>query len=95
MERKLTLYKLCFAEMDDQENESEALMHILTDATAEPIMLSYRFLENITDNFSKDLEIGTGGFGVVYMVSLFLNIISIFLNIRYFILWNQMPMQCK
>lgn len=55
--------------MHGLENQSETLVDILTDATAEPIMLSYKFLENITDNFSKDLEIGTGGFGVVYMVS--------------------------
>ncbi|CAN6328977.1 unnamed protein product [Urochloa humidicola] len=53
--------------MHGQENETEALERILTDASAEPIMLSYTFLESITENFSKDREIGTGGFGVVYM----------------------------
>ncbi|XP_034568828.1 uncharacterized protein [Setaria viridis] len=68
MERKFTLSnKLCFAEMHGQENENEALERILNDASAEPIMLSYRFLESITENFSRDREIGTGGFGVVYM----------------------------
>jgi hypothetical protein len=54
--------------MHGQENENEALERILNDASAEPIMLSHRFLESITENFSKDREIGTGGFGVVYMV---------------------------
>lgn len=43
--------------MHGQENENEALERILNDASAEPIMLSHRFLESIT-----------GGFGVVYMV---------------------------
>ncbi|RLM69373.1 hypothetical protein C2845_PM17G02250 [Panicum miliaceum] len=51
--------------MDDQENERENMERILNDARADPIMLSYAFLKNITNNFSE--EIGRGGFGVVYM----------------------------
>ncbi|XP_035821244.1 uncharacterized protein [Zea mays] len=50
--------------MDDQENEDQALEHILTDANAEPVMLSYAFLKSITNDFS--CVIGRGGFGVVY-----------------------------
>jgi hypothetical protein len=52
--------------MDDQENEDQALEHILTDANAEPVMLSYAFLKSITNDFS--CVIGRGGFGVVYKV---------------------------
>ncbi|KAL6595552.1 hypothetical protein ACP70R_047892 [Stipagrostis hirtigluma subsp. patula] len=53
------------AKMDDQENEHEALEHILLDMSAEPVMLSYAFLRKITNNFSQ--LIGSGGFGEVYM----------------------------
>jgi hypothetical protein len=53
----------------DQDNELEALERILIDSSVEPIMLSIAFLKFITNNFSQ--VIGIGGFGVVYMVSLF------------------------
>lgn len=66
MNRKFILGNLCFAEMDYQENEQEALERILSDAGVEPIMLSFAFLRKITNDFSQ--EIGRGGFGVVYMV---------------------------
>ncbi|KAL6658418.1 hypothetical protein ACP70R_004004 [Stipagrostis hirtigluma subsp. patula] len=54
--------------MDDQEDEQEALEHILNDSSANPIMLSYAFLNTITNKFSE--VIGGGGFGVVYMGTL-------------------------
>uniref|UniRef100_K3ZLZ7 Protein kinase domain-containing protein n=1 Tax=Setaria italica TaxID=4555 RepID=K3ZLZ7_SETIT len=54
-----------FAELDDRDNECAALERIIIDASAEPIMLLYACLKDITNNFS--VEIGRGGFGVVYM----------------------------
>lgn len=57
---------LCIAEMDDIEKELEILERILIDEHAEPTMLSYALLKKITNDFSQ--EIGSGGFGVVYMV---------------------------
>jgi gamma-glutamyltranspeptidase len=62
----MLLFLFFFAEMDDQENEHQALEHILTGTNAEPAMLSYAFLKSITDDFSS--IIGRGGFGVVYKV---------------------------
>ncbi|TVU20677.1 hypothetical protein EJB05_36896, partial [Eragrostis curvula] len=53
------------SEMDDQQNEHEALEHVLIDIDAAPIMLSYAFLRKITNDFSN--EIGRGGYGIVYM----------------------------
>jgi coatomer subunit beta' len=52
--------------MDDEASQLAALEHIMSDASAEPIKLSYGLLRSITDNFSN--EIGRGGFGVVYQV---------------------------
>lgn len=52
-------------EMDDIEKELEILERILIDEHAEPTMLSYALLKKITNDFSQ--EIGSGGFGVVYM----------------------------
>lgn len=51
--------------MADQASELEALEHILTDANAEPMKLSYALIKSITHGFFK--EIGHGGFGVVYL----------------------------
>lgn len=58
--------------MDDQDNELEALESILIDSSLEPIMLSFAFLKHITKNFSQ--VIGSGGFGLVYMVRIFFQI---------------------
>lgn len=52
--------------MVDQDNELEAMECVLNDTSVEPIMLSYAFLRNVTNNFSE--KIGSGGFGTVYMV---------------------------
>lgn len=51
--------------MDSIAIELEALEQVFSDASAEPLKLSYGLLDFITDNFSN--EIGRGGFGVVYM----------------------------
>ncbi|CAM0949662.1 unnamed protein product [Alopecurus aequalis] len=53
--------------MDGQQaSELEALEHVLANASAKPIMLSFTLMKSMTRNFSK--VIGRGGFGVVYMV---------------------------
>jgi hypothetical protein len=52
--------------MDGEASVLEDLEHIISDADADPIKLSYGLLRSITDNFSK--EIGRGGFGAVYQV---------------------------
>uniref|UniRef100_A0A453DLE7 Protein kinase domain-containing protein n=1 Tax=Aegilops tauschii subsp. strangulata TaxID=200361 RepID=A0A453DLE7_AEGTS len=44
------------------------LAQILADETAEPKALPLSLLEGITKNFSDELEIGRGGFAVVYKV---------------------------
>jgi hypothetical protein len=41
---------------------------MLIDETAEPISVSLSLLENITNCFSDDQRIGSGGFAVVYKV---------------------------
>ncbi|KAL6654366.1 hypothetical protein ACP70R_007831 [Stipagrostis hirtigluma subsp. patula] len=61
--RKMLLQEL--QEMKDKEHMHEALERILVDTSVEPLELSYAFLESITNGFSQ--EIGSGGFGVVYM----------------------------
>ncbi|KAL6594958.1 hypothetical protein ACP70R_048061 [Stipagrostis hirtigluma subsp. patula] len=57
-----------FREMDNNEYMSKglpkALEHLLNNASAEPIELSYAILAKITNGFSQ--VIGRGGFGVVY-----------------------------
>lgn len=63
--------------MDDEASELAALGEVMSDASAEPIKLSYGLLRSITDNFYN--EIGHGGFGIVYqvwMVGLFFHCIS-------------------
>ena len=52
--------------MDDQASEVENLERIFTDTSAEPIKISYETIKHITKNFA--VEIGDGGFGVVYLV---------------------------
>jgi hypothetical protein len=44
---------------------------MLIDENAEPTDLPLSLLEDITDQFSPDQEIGRGGFAVVYKVHLF------------------------
>jgi len=51
--------------MGDQTSEVEDLERIFTDTSAEPIKISYAAIKYITKNFA--IEIGDGGFGVVYL----------------------------
>jgi hypothetical protein len=48
------------------------LERMLIDENAEPTNLPLSLLEDITDRFSPDQEIGRGGFAVVYKVHLIL-----------------------
>lgn len=50
---------------DTYENDLE---DILRYPSRDPVCLPLDFLESITDGFSGDQIIGTGGFGVVYKV---------------------------
>lgn len=54
--------------MADHARELEALERILSDdAGAEPTRLAYGLMKSITNDFSPSREIGSGGFGVVYL----------------------------
>ena len=44
------------------------LERILLDQDAEPVNLTLSLLEDITNRFSLDCQIGSGGFAVVYKV---------------------------
>jgi len=50
---------------DKFENDLEIILRY---PSSEPVCLPLDFLESITDGFSSDQIIGTGGFGVVYKV---------------------------
>jgi hypothetical protein len=55
--------------MDHQASITESdLEHMLFDEAAEPKALPLSLLERITNGFSYKLEIGRGGFAVVYKV---------------------------
>lgn len=49
------------------------LERMLLDASVEPTKLPLSLLEDITNDFSDDHRIGSGGFAVVYKVHSFLN----------------------
>lgn len=55
--------------MDSQASTHKLLEDMLLDTNAEPTDLPLSLLKAITNNFSADRNIGSGGFGVVYMVS--------------------------
>ena len=42
--------------------------NMLQEPSVTPIFLPVEFLKAITDNFSKERELGKGGYGVVYKV---------------------------
>lgn len=44
------------------------LEHMVLDESAEPTHLPLSLLQEITDSFSDDQQIGSGGFAVVYKV---------------------------
>ncbi|GJN09522.1 hypothetical protein PR202_ga27537 [Eleusine coracana subsp. coracana] len=54
--------------MNDQTSEIELLQRIYIDVNANPIRISYGTIQHITKNFAQ--EIGTGGYGVVYLGAL-------------------------
>lgn len=56
--------------MGDQTSEVEDLERIFADTSASPINISYAAIKYITKNFAQ--VIGDGGFGVVYLVRVFL-----------------------
>ena len=45
------------------------LEHMLSDENEQPKALPLSLLEDITDGFSKNHQIGSGGFAVVYKVT--------------------------
>lgn len=60
-----------YTEMDGyefQRAELDALEHVVRDASAEPMSLTLPLLRHITNDFSHESEIGTGGYAVVYLV---------------------------
>jgi hypothetical protein len=58
--------------MDLEVNSRRSVLErMLIDENAEPTDLPLSLLEDITDQFSPDQEIGRGGFAVVYKVYLF------------------------
>lgn len=50
------------------------LEYLLLDEAAEPTALPLSRLTEITTGFSNELEIGSGGFAVVYKVQLYLSV---------------------
>lgn len=60
--------------MDCTDDSARNLLeHMLLDASAEPTFLPLSLLKSITNNFSDDQKIGSGGFAVVYKVSVTFN----------------------
>ena len=60
-----------------QARQLEALERILSNPSEDPIKLSYPVIETITQDFA--VEIGRGGFGVVYLVRFLLSCITMML----------------
>jgi hypothetical protein len=48
----------------------DVLENIIVEESAEPVNLPLALLQHITDDFADKRQIGHGGFGVVYKVSL-------------------------
>ena len=55
--------------MDCEASARDLLERMLLDTSAEPTALPLSLLRSITNNFSDDQQIGSGGFAVVYEVS--------------------------
>ena len=61
----------CTAQLMDRQEASiteSDLERMLLDETAEPKPLPFSLLERITNGFSYKMEVGRGGFSVVYKV---------------------------
>lgn len=60
------------------------LEKILKDQRAKPCILPLQYLQDITNNFSEDRELGRGAFGVVYKVRTYAKcrIYHIFQNLK-------------
>lgn len=54
--------------MDCEASARDLLERMLLDTSAEPTALPLSLLRSITNNFSDDQQIGSGGFAVVYEV---------------------------
>jgi coatomer subunit beta' len=54
--------------MDCEASARDLLERMLLDSSAEPTALPLSLLRSITNNFSDDQQIGSGGFAVVYEV---------------------------
>lgn len=54
--------------MDPEASVANPLERMLVDERTEPTNLPLSLLESITNNFSDNLQIGIGGFAVVYKV---------------------------
>jgi hypothetical protein len=52
----------------DYEAKYDVLQRMLHDASAEPVDLPFSLLQEITDCFSYDRKIGSGGFAAIYKV---------------------------
>jgi len=52
--------------MDCEASARDLLERMLLDTSAEPTALPLSLLRSITNNFSDDQQIGSGGFAVVY-----------------------------
>lgn len=55
--------------MDSEASTHNLLEDMLVNTDAEPTNLPLSLLKAITNNFSDDLQIGSGGFSVVFKVS--------------------------
>lgn len=53
---------------DDASNKLNILERMLRDESIEPTDLPLSLLKKVTENFSDDMQIGRGGFAVVYKV---------------------------
>jgi hypothetical protein len=63
--------------MDSEARMHDLLESMLRDPSVEPTNLPLALLKAITNNFSDDQKIGSGGFSVVYKVSVLSSFLSL------------------